>query len=148
MVERANHRGGARTEEVPLSLKSSFAVVLRALRSKRNISQREFGDTSRTFLSKLEGARSSLTLDKLEQVSKRLELSPLTLLTLTLSQEGDKSAAALIDELRSEIQCLASDGGVPGLKHAALNDTSLVSCNPLPPQDSQTQQTQMCFPSS
>lgn len=71
-----------------MSLKSSFAIVLRALRCKRNLSQRDFGDTSRTFLSKLEGARSSLTLDKLEQVSQRLELSPLTLLALTLSQES------------------------------------------------------------
>ncbi|MNJ58229.1 helix-turn-helix protein [compost metagenome] len=53
-----------------MALKSSFAVVLRALRSKRNISQREFADTtSRTYLSKLESGKSSVTLDKLEQLS-------------------------------------------------------------------------------
>lgn len=57
-----------------MSLKSSFAVVLRALRSKRNISQRDFADTtSRTYLSKLEAGRSSVTLDKLEQLSERLD---------------------------------------------------------------------------
>lgn len=104
------------TEEPYMSLKSSFAIVLRALRCKRNLSQRDFGDTSRTFLSKLEGARSSLTLDKLEQVSQRLELSPLTLLTFTLSQESGKSVVELIDDLRSEIEGLECDGGIPGLE--------------------------------
>ncbi|MBP2262325.1 transcriptional regulator with XRE-family HTH domain [Pseudomonas sp. BP8] len=95
-----------------MSLKSSFATVLRALRNKRNISQRDFGDTSRTFLSKLEGARSSITLDKLEQVSQRLELSPLTLVTLTLSEQTGKPAADLIDGLRREIESLEQDGAV------------------------------------
>ncbi len=98
-----------------MSLKSSFAIVLRALRSKRNVSQRDFGDTSRTFLSKLEGGRSSITLDKLEQVSRRLELSPLTLLTLTLSEQTGKPATDLIEGLRSEIEDLERGEGVPGL---------------------------------
>lgn len=99
-----------------MSLKSSFAVVLRTLRSKRNITQREFGDTSRTFLSKLEGGKSSLTLDTLEQVSQRLELSPLTLLTLTLSLDTGKPSAELIEQLRLEIESLHGDGGVPRLE--------------------------------
>ncbi len=54
-----------------MSLKSSFATVLKTLRSKRNISQRNFGDTSRTYLSKLEGGHCSITLDKLDQLSQR-----------------------------------------------------------------------------
>lgn len=99
-----------------MSLKSSFAIVLRALRSKRNITQRDFGDTSRTFVSKLEGGKSSLTLDKLDQVSQRLELSPLTLLALTLSLDTGKSSAELIEQLRLEIENLDGDGGVPGLE--------------------------------
>lgn len=98
-----------------MSLKSSFAIVLRALRSKRNISQRDFGDTSRTFISKLEGARASITLDKLEQVSQRLELSPLTILTLTLSEQTGSSPVDLINSLRCEIEHLQGHGGVPGL---------------------------------
>lgn len=97
-----------------MSLKSSFAIVLRALRSQRKITQRDFGDTSRTFLSKLEGGKSSLTLDKLEQVSQRLEVSSLTLLTLSL--ESGKSSAELIDDLRLEIESLERDGGLPRLE--------------------------------
>ncbi|QLJ12537.1 helix-turn-helix transcriptional regulator [Pseudomonas putida] len=126
-----------------MSLKSSFAIVLRALRCKRKLSQRDFGDTSRTFLSKLEGARSSLTLDKLQQVSQRLELSPLTLLTLTLSQETGKPAADLIHDLRSEIEGLECDGGVPGLENAVH---CITTRKPHEPQASQAQQTQPYFP--
>ncbi|BBU46501.1 hypothetical protein PPTS312_44160 [Pseudomonas putida] len=99
-----------------MSLKSSFAIVLRALRSQRKITQRDFGDTSRTFLSKLEGGKSRLTLDKLEQVSQRLEVSSLTLLTLTLSLESGRSSAELIDDLRLEIVNLERDGGSPRLE--------------------------------
>ncbi|MBV4542830.1 helix-turn-helix domain-containing protein [Pseudomonas vlassakiae] len=126
-----------------MSLKSSFAIVLRALRCKRKLSQRDFGDTSRTFLSKLEGARSSLTLDKLEQVSQRLELSPLTLLTLTLSQECGRPAADLIHDLRSEIEGLECDGGVPGLENAIHCITARKLHEP---QASEAQQTQLYFP--
>lgn len=125
-----------------MSLKSSFAIVLRALRCKRNLSQRDFGDTSRTFLSKLEGARSSLTLDKLEQVSQRLELSSLTLLTLTLSQESGKSVVELIDDLRSEIEGLERDGGVPGLEQATH---CITARKPRKQQAPQALQTQLCF---
>ncbi|WP_338744554.1 helix-turn-helix transcriptional regulator [Pseudomonas putida] len=99
-----------------MSLKSSFAIVLRALRSQRKITQRDFGDTSRTFLSKLEGGKSSLTLDKLEQVSQRLGVSSLTLLTLTLGLESGRSSAELIDDLRLEIENLERDGGLTGLE--------------------------------
>lgn len=99
-----------------MTLKTSFAKVLRSIRAERSISQRDFIDTSRTFLSKLESAKSSPTLDKLERISQRLELSPLTLLTLALSLERGQSAAELIDHLRGEIETLARDGVVPGLK--------------------------------
>ena len=85
-----------------MTLKASFASVLRALRSKRNITQRDFADTtSRTYLSKLELGKSSITLDKLGQVSRRLELSPITLLTLTLSEETGKPPSELISKLHS-----------------------------------------------
>ena len=87
-------------------MKSSFATVLRTLRSKRNISQRNFVDTSRTYLSKL------------DHLSQRLELSPLTMLALTLSLKTGKPAVELIDHLRLEIEGLECDGGIPGLEQA------------------------------
>ncbi|WP_349975383.1 helix-turn-helix transcriptional regulator [Pseudomonas sp. WHRI 8519] len=100
-----------------MTLKASFASVLRALRSKRNITQRDFADTtSRTYLSKLELGKSSITLDKLDQVSRRLELSPLTLLTLTLSEETGKPPSELVSKLQLEIAGLQQEEGLPGLR--------------------------------
>lgn len=131
-----------------MTLKTSFATVLKAIRSKRNISQRDFGDTSRTYLSKLEGARSSITLDKLEQVSQRLGLSPLTLMTLTLCAETGKPAIDLISHLRAEIESLERDGGLPGLEMAMQG---IVARAPRKPQATQTppaQQTELHFAAS
>lgn len=100
-----------------MTLKSSFAVVLRALRSKRNITQREFADTtSRTYLSKLEGGKSSITLDKLEQLSERLGLSPLALLALTVSEETGEPAATILAKLGAELRELTRGEGVTGVK--------------------------------
>lgn len=105
-----------------MTLKSSFANVLRVLRSQRNITQRGFSDTtSRTYLSKLETGRSSITLDKLEQLSERLELSPLTLLALTLSEDTGQTANQLLARTRNEIRALESEGRIPGLQ-ATLGD--------------------------
>ncbi|WP_448632583.1 MULTISPECIES: helix-turn-helix domain-containing protein [Pseudomonas fluorescens group] len=96
-----------------MSLKASFATVLRAVRGQRNVSQRDFADTiSRTYLSKLETGRSSVTLDKLEQLSERLGLSPLTLLALTISESTGQSSAELIEKLCLEIRGLAAKDGV------------------------------------
>lgn len=54
-------------------------------------------------------------LDKLDQLSERLELSPLTLLGLTLSEDAGKPAHILIDTFRTEIKELQREGGLPGL---------------------------------
>ncbi|MFK0344197.1 helix-turn-helix domain-containing protein [Pseudomonas asiatica] len=109
-----------------MTLKSSFANVLRAMRGMRNITQREFADTtSRTYLSKLEAGRSSITLDKLEQLSERLNLSPLAILTLTLSEHTGQSANELIATLRDEIRDLEQDGCIPGLQ-ATLGDEPMI----------------------
>lgn len=128
-----------------MTLKTSFATVLKAIRSKRNISQRDFGDTSRTYLSKLEGARSSITLDKLEQVSQRLGLCPLTLMTLTLSAETGKPAIDLINHLRAEIEGLEHDGGLPGLEMAMQGITARTPRKQQPTQRSTAQQRELSF---
>lgn len=113
-----------------MALKSSFANVLRVLRNQRNITQRGFADTtSRTYLSKLETGRSSITLDKLEQLSERLEMSPLTLVALTLSEDTGQTANELLARTQNEIRALESDGRIPGLQATLGND---LAARPLP----------------
>ncbi len=99
-----------------MALKESFANVLRAIRSKRNLTQRQLGDVaSRTYLSKLEAGKSSITIDKLDQLSGHLNLSPLTLLTLTISEQTGQSAGSLVLKLRDELQEILFDGELDGL---------------------------------
>ncbi|MCE0952436.1 MULTISPECIES: helix-turn-helix domain-containing protein [Pseudomonas] len=102
-----------------MALKTSFANVLRAIRSTRNLTQRQLGDsTSRTYLSKLEARKSSITIDKLDQLSQGLNLSPLTLLTLTVSEDTGEPAGELIARLNTEILELQRDGGLANLRIA------------------------------
>lgn len=99
-----------------MSLKTSFASVLKALRQKRNVTQNDFADTaSRTYLSKLELGKSSITLDKLDQLSRRLDLSALTILTLTLSEDAKEPVNALLSRVQAELADLQKDGGMHGL---------------------------------
>ncbi|MFT2159857.1 helix-turn-helix domain-containing protein [Pseudomonas putida] len=128
-----------------MTLKTSFATVLKAIRIKRNISQRDFGDASRTYLSKLEGAKSSITLDKLDLVSQRLGLSPLTLLALTLSAETESPVVDLITQLRAEVEGLERNGGLPGLEKAMQGTSTRVPRKPQIPHASSGQQAEFSF---
>lgn len=102
-----------------MALKTSFANVLRAIRGTRNLTQRQLGDsTSRTYLSKLEAGKWSITIDKLDQLSQGLNLSPLTLLTLTVSEDTGEPAGELIARLNAEILELQRDGGLANLRIA------------------------------
>lgn len=127
-----------------MSLKSSFAAVLRRIRSKRNISQRDFGDTSRTYLSKLESGRSSITLDKLEQISQRLEFSPLTLMTLTMCESTGQSAADLMSNVYREISSLGYAQNLPAPK-ATSNVTPHKRNSEPRLTPAQARQTELCF---
>lgn len=138
-----------------MTLKASFASVLRALRTKRNISQRDFADTtSRTYLSKLELGKSSITLDKLDQISRRLDLSPLTLLTLTLSEKCHKSVSDLLKQVQSDLVNLQENGGLSSV-HAFVPDSEFTSktisqrgtsiAARKRPSDLEAMQTELCF---
>ncbi|MBI6908333.1 XRE family transcriptional regulator [Pseudomonas palleroniana] len=102
----------------------------------RNLSQRGSGDgTSRTYLSKLETEKSSITLDKLDQLSQRLELSPLTLLTLTLSESTGQQAQELIAKLSLELEDFHQSSGlselpVPAWECPVARPNSLPACKP------------------
>ena len=134
---------GIEIEEQTVSLKSSFAAVLRRIRSKRNISQRNFGDTSRTYLSKLESGRSSITLDKLGQISERLDLSPLTLMTLTICESTGQSAAELMANVCREISSLGSEQHLPAPEAIADAPAKRISKPRFP--TAQARQTELCF---
>ena len=94
-----------------MSLKTAFAAVLKAMRTSRGLTQEHLSDaSSRTYLSKLERAQSSLTLDKLQAISQTLELSPLTLVTITLANESGAPLQDLLNRLETELIDLRRSG--------------------------------------
>jgi hypothetical protein len=63
--------------------------------------------------------KSSITLDKLDQLSPRLGLSPITLLTLTLSESTGQPAQEMVVKLSSELEDIHQSGGLSELRFPA-----------------------------
>lgn len=109
-----------------MSVKLAFAAVLRALRHTKGLSQEGLTDaTSRTYLGTLEQGKSTPSLDKLHALSTALDVSPLTLLALTLSVHSDKPVSAIVERLTNELTAFEGAGGVEQLK-AQMIDGALV----------------------
>jgi len=113
-----------------MSLKSAVAAVLKAMRKARGLSQRDLAQvSSRTYISKLERAQSSPTLEMISTLSAPLGLSPLALVAVTIAAETGQSTRSLIEQAEKEMAELArvgvlkelqiSDGGLtPGRRPA------------------------------
>ena len=91
-----------------MSTKHAFAKALKTIRLSKGLTQEDFGEvSSRTYLSTLERGLKSPTLDKIEALSKMMDIHPLTLLTLTyLDDKGHHALKALHKIITSEIDSI------------------------------------------
>lgn len=65
-----------------MELRQALAQALRKTRNSRGLTQEAFSDVSgRTYLSALERGLRSPTLDKIVELSERMDVHPLSLLT-------------------------------------------------------------------
>lgn len=88
-------------------LKKAFASVLRFMRRQGSVTQTDLeGGISQSHISRLERAESSITLDKLEEISDRLNVHPLTIVTLTWGANEQTSPARLLERVREELERL------------------------------------------
>ncbi|WP_320442648.1 Cro/Cl family transcriptional regulator [Pseudomonas sp. HN2-3] len=62
--------------------------------------------TSRTYLTKLESAQSTPSLDKFVELAAVLELSPLALMALVLATRDQKPTAMLLAEAKEDLKAL------------------------------------------
>ena len=87
-----------------MELRDAFACSLRSLRKARDMSQEDFQEVSgRTYISMLERAVRSPTLDKIDELASVLQVHPLTLLALTfMYRENKRSPEKLLDRVASE----------------------------------------------
>ena len=116
-----------------MSLKIAFATVLKVMRNSRGLTQQHMARTSsRTYMSKLERAQSSPTLDKLEVLSETLQLSPLTVVAMALGARSGESTRTLLDRLKTELGQLEQNGvlrelgmsaGIPAARSAVARSS-------------------------
>ncbi|WDU60750.1 helix-turn-helix transcriptional regulator [Pseudomonas poae] len=107
-----------------MSLKKAFAAVLKAMRAGRGLTQKNLAEvSSRTYVSKLERAQSSPTLEMITALSGPLDVNPLTLVAITLCAESGQSVSALLRRTQEELSNLANEG--------VLKNLAISSCDEL-----------------
>jgi transcriptional regulator with XRE-family HTH domain len=132
-----------------MSLKIAFAAVLKAMRAGKGLTQRNLAEvSSRTYVSKLERAQSSPTLEMITALSGPLNVNPLTLVAITLSTESGQSVKALLRSTQEELAHLAHEGVLINL--AISSEDELLVPRPSPKPSShrsvtKSPQVEFCF---
>ncbi|MGY2237053.1 helix-turn-helix domain-containing protein [Pseudomonas gingeri] len=94
-----------------MSLKTAFATVLKAMRAARGLSQKSLAEvSSRTYISKLERGQCCPTMEMISALSAPLNVSPLTLIAITLGAETGQSIKMLASRMEREAAELAESG--------------------------------------
>lgn len=98
-----------------MSLRYSFAAVLQLLRTRKGLSQAAIsGGVDQTTVSKLELAKSSVSVDTSYALATALGIQPTTLLALAMASYDKKSARETLLASLSEIEALGlADAPLP-----------------------------------
>lgn len=89
------------------SIRPALAAVIRSVRGSLGLTQEGMAQaTSRTYLTKIESAQSSPTLDKFIELAAALELSPVALMALVLGTRDEQPSADLLAQAREELEAL------------------------------------------
>lgn len=131
-----------------MSLKTGFATVLKAIRLSRGLTHKNMaGASSRGYMLKLEHGLSSPTVDKLIAISDAMEVSPLTLFTLTVSVDSGQPIDTLVQRLKAEIADLETKDALKSLGLSSL--PHLRAARPAPSRRhkiaSCSSQAELCF---
>lgn len=85
---------------VPMDTRHAFAKALRQARRHKRLSQEDFSDvSSRTYLSSLERALKSPTLEKIDQLAGVLGIHPVTLLAMVYGLKDEARGPSGILEI-------------------------------------------------
>ncbi len=89
-----------------MKTKIAFGKSLKKLRTAKEMTQEDFSIvSSRTYISLLERGQKSPTLEKIETLTKELQVHPLSLLCLTyLNAGGYKTIDALCERIKSDLR--------------------------------------------
>ena len=88
-------------------LKPALAAVVRAVRGNLGFTQENLAHAaSRTYLSKIENAESSPTIDKFVELAEALGMSPLAFMALILSTHNKTPSSTLLAKAAEELDAL------------------------------------------
>lgn len=89
-----------------MELKQAFGQALRALRTRRRITQEDFSQvSSRTYLSTLERGLKSPTLEKVEDLASVLGVHPMTIIASSyLIADKSESLEEIFARIQRELQ--------------------------------------------
>ncbi|WP_082112060.1 helix-turn-helix domain-containing protein [Pseudomonas frederiksbergensis] len=88
-------------------LKQALAAVVRAVRENLGLTQESLANAaSRTYLSKIENAQSSPTIDKFAELAEALGLSPVSFMALVVSTRDNAHPADLLAKAIEQLQAL------------------------------------------
>lgn len=91
-----------------MDIKYAFGRSLKVARKYRKLSQEDFSITSsRTYLSALERGLKNPTIDKIDALSERMSIHPLTMMTLTyLCQKNETDPTDLLSLVQKEVELI------------------------------------------
>jgi len=95
-----------------MEVRDSFSKALRLARLRKGLAQEDFSIvSSRTYVSLLERAATSPTLDKLDGLCKVLDIHPVTLLAMTylLGSESPGDHESLLRRVGDELARLLAE---------------------------------------
>lgn len=87
-----------------MDTKIAFGRALRQIRKARGLTQEDFSDiSSRTFLSTLERGIKYPTLEKIEDLSVKLDVHPLTLMAKLYMEKEETNFKDLMESVENEL---------------------------------------------
>lgn len=90
-----------------MSLRHSFAAVLQLLRSQQGLSQQDVsGPVPQQTVSALEAARSTATIDTLNNLATSLNVSPASLFAMVVASEKQETTRQVLLEALAEVEAL------------------------------------------
>ncbi|MCQ3032518.1 helix-turn-helix domain-containing protein [Pseudomonas syringae] len=95
-----------------MHLKEALAGALRGARAHQGLNYEDLaGATHRTYVGKLEQARATPTLDKLDEIADFLRLDLLTMVTLAVAAQGDELPSEVLQRTALQVREFEAAGG-------------------------------------
>jgi transcriptional regulator with XRE-family HTH domain len=90
-----------------MSLRKAFAAALQHLRAHHGFSQQEVANKiDQSYVSRLEAAQASVTLEVSEELAEALQVHPMALLALVYSSKTGMSPMKVLQDALAEVEVL------------------------------------------